>query len=464
MNVTRQLSMTIAAAGAVGVAAVAALSIQFWRSSSSARELTARVLVHDSAMFALADSLTGVQGVVQQIVREKDADNLEKLIARLEELEKNAWARVEEAGGREGALGQGLKTLIAKNRAVLETLLKGEYAVAQQMYIEEVFPAFRGLLAELGGAARELRGASEREAQKAAAGDRRAGIVILLLVAAGLALSGSLSAAVLRRIRRNLDRSASELALSADQIAGAAAQVSNASQSLARTTSEQAAALTETGASSRQINAATQENAGNSKTAAALMEEVSSVVADANRRLDGMSASMNAIATSSEKISRILKVIDEIAFQTNILALNAAVEAARAGEAGMGFAVVADEVRSLAQRCAQAAQDTTGLVEESRGRSTHGSASLQDLVQSFASITERTARARTLVDGVSRASQQQAAGTIQVEKAIAEVEQLTQTAAANAEENAAAGEELSAQAAALREVVARLEALVGISR
>jgi methyl-accepting chemotaxis protein/methyl-accepting chemotaxis protein-1 (serine sensor receptor) len=288
--------------------------------------------------------------------------------------------------------------------------------------------------------------------------------VILLLVAAGLALSGSLSAAVLRRIRRNLDRSASELALSADQIAGAAAQVSNASQSLARTTSEQAAALTETGASSRQINAATQENAGNSKTAAALMEEVSSVVADANRRLDGMSASMNAIATSSEKISRILKVIDEIAFQTNILALNAAVEAARAGEAGMGFAVVADEVRSLAQRCAQAAQDTTGLVEESRGRSTHGSASLQDLVQSFASITERTARARTLVDGVSRASQQQAAGTIQVEKAIAEVEQLTQTAAANAEENAAAGEELSAQAAALREVVARLEALVGISR
>jgi len=184
-------------------------------------------------------------------------------------------------------------------------------------------------------------------------------------------------------------------------------------------------------------------------------------VADANRKLEQMVGSMKDINSSSDKISKIIKVIDEIAFQTNILALNAAVEAARAGEAGMGFAVVADEVRNLAQRCAQAAKDTAGLIEESIAKSTEGSAKLDQVAEAIRSITENATQVKTLVDEVNLGSQEQARGIEQVAKAISQMEQVTQKTAANAEESASAGEELSAQAETLRGIVERLTEMVG---
>ena len=142
---------------------------------------------------------------------------------------------------------------------------------------------------------------------------------------------------------------------------------------------------------------------------------------------------------SSDKISKIIKTIDEIAFQTNILALNAAVEAARAGEAGMGFAVVADEVRNLAQRCAQAAKDTAGLIEESIAKSNDGKPKLDQVAKAIAAITEDSGKVKTLVDEVSLGSQEQARGLEQISKAIAQMEQVTQKTAASAEERSAAG-------------------------
>ena len=134
------------------------------------------------------------------------------------------------------------------------------------------------------------------------------------------------------------------------------------------------------------------------------------------------------------KIAKIIKVIDEIAFQTNILALNAAVEAARAGEAGMGFAVVADEVRSLAQRCAQAAKDTAALIEESILKSGDGKGKVDQVTTAIRTITADTTSVKTLVEEVSLASQEQARGIQQIGKAIVQMEQVTQSTAANAEE------------------------------
>ncbi|MCC6391421.1 MAG: methyl-accepting chemotaxis protein, partial [Bryobacterales bacterium] len=170
---------------------------------------------------------------------------------------------------------------------------------------------------------------------------------------------------------------------------------------------------------------------------------------------------MGEINTQSDKISKIIKVIDEIAFQTNILALNAAVEAARAGEAGMGFAVVADEVRNLAQRCAQAAKDTASLIEESIAKSNDGKVKVDQVASMIRAITEESAKVKTLVDEVNLGSQEQTRGIEQIGKAIIQMEQVTQKTAANAEESASAAEELNAQSETLKDVVERLAAMVG---
>jgi methyl-accepting chemotaxis protein/methyl-accepting chemotaxis protein-1 (serine sensor receptor) len=169
---------------------------------------------------------------------------------------------------------------------------------------------------------------------------------------------------------------------------------------------------------------------------------------------------MREITGSSDKISKIIKVIDEIAFQTNILALNAAVEAARAGEAGMGFAVVADEVRSLAQRSAQAAKDTSALIEESIAKSNEGGTRLERVAAVIRAITESTVKVKTLVDEVNLGSQEQARGIEQISKAIAQMDQVTQSTAASAEEGASASEELSAQAEAMGHAIQKLTILV----
>jgi methyl-accepting chemotaxis protein len=266
---------------------------------------------------------------------------------------------------------------------------------------------------------------------------------------------------IVQRSAGELRRAAAELDENAAQIAEAASQVALSSQSLAQGASEQAASLEETSASTEEITSMTRKNAENTRTAAGVMDTVDQHVKKGNLTLDEMLVSMDEINTSSDKIAKIIKVIDEIAFQTNILALNAAVEAARAGEAGMGFAVVANEVRNLAQRAAQAAKDTAPLIEESIHSSHQGSVKLQQVSGVIRAITESAAEVKTLVDGVNLGSQEQSRGIDQIARAITQMDQVTQGTAASAEESAAAAAELSAQAEALSGVVQRLRLMVG---
>lgn len=277
-----------------------------------------------------------------------------------------------------------------------------------------------------------------------------------------LAVDGGIFYLFARSITTSLTDVASQIADGADQVFSAATQITTASQMLAEGTSEQAASLEETSASTEEINSMARRNSENSRSAATLVNQSDEKFTDTNRSLKDMILAMAEINASSDKIAKIIKVIDEIAFQTNILALNAAVEAARAGEAGMGFAVVADEVRNLAQRSAQAARDTAILIEESISKSNGGKAKVDHVAKAIETITEQSGQVKTLVDEVHLGSEEQSRGIEQIGKAIMQMEQLTQRSAASAEESASAAQQLSSQSAALKEIVARMNQLIGI--
>jgi methyl-accepting chemotaxis protein len=278
---------------------------------------------------------------------------------------------------------------------------------------------------------------------------------------AGCLLLGGAIAFFLRHCTRRLHVTALNLMRSADEVGGAANQVAAASQSLAQSASEQAASLEETSASSEEIKSLARRNSESARSAAELVTNSQARFVETGRSLDLTVAAMAEISAESDKISKIIRVIDEIAFQTNILALNAAVEAARAGEAGMGFAVVAEEVRNLAQRSAQAARDTSSLIEGSIAKSSDGKSKVDLVAASIRTITEEAGRVKQLVDEVKAGGEDQARGIEQVADAIEQMNHLTQTTAASAEQSAAAAAEMSSQSETLKGIVAGLTELVG---
>jgi methyl-accepting chemotaxis protein len=277
----------------------------------------------------------------------------------------------------------------------------------------------------------------------------------------GAACIGVIVTFVVLRINRELRASVNTLRDGAEQIGAAALEVSSSSQSLAQGASEQAASIEETSASSEEINAMARRNTENSQSTASMVSESSIQFEKTNRELINMVAAMDGINASSEQISKIIKVIDQIAFQTNILALNAAVEAARAGEAGAGFAVVADEVRNLAQRSAQAAKDTASLIEESIAKSQAGKLKVDEVATAIRNITAGSSKMKILIDEISLGSQEQSKGIGQISSSIHQMEKVTQGNAAAAEQTASAAQQLTAQSNSVQEVVDQLTAMVG---
>jgi methyl-accepting chemotaxis protein len=281
------------------------------------------------------------------------------------------------------------------------------------------------------------------------------GMIVATLVALGVGLLLSVS------LTRLINRISQNLAAGAEQTTSAAGQVSAASQALAEGSSEQAASIEETSASLEELSSMATRNAENSGQVNLLMTQEAAASFNAiNERMAAMQNTVEEASRASQETAKIIKTIDEIAFQTNILALNAAVEAARAGESGMGFAVVADEVRSLAQRSAQAAKETQQLIERSASK-TADTLSLYGAISKLLAQNGQTAgKVTTLVAEVAAASKEQSQGIGQINTAVSQIDKVTQSNAAHAEESAAAAEELNAQAEAMREAVSELRRLV----
>ena len=246
-----------------------------------------------------------------------------------------------------------------------------------------------------------------------------------------------------------------------NHVAIAAAQVSASSQTLAEGSSKQASSLEETGSSLERMASMTKRNAENARKANDIAKQARESADKGAGDMHTMSAAMNAIKVASDDIAKIIKTIDEIAFQTNILALNAAVEAARAGEAGMGFAVVADEVRNLAQRCAQAARETAGKIEGAIIKTGQGVEISSKVAETLNDIVTKVRQVDELVSEVAGASQEQTDNITQINAAVGQMDEVTQNNAATAEESAAAAQELNAQAEIMKRSVAELLELVG---
>ena len=264
-----------------------------------------------------------------------------------------------------------------------------------------------------------------------------------------------------RSIALPLNRIADDLRAAAGEVQGASRQMQVSSQTLAQGASQQAASLEQTSASLEEMSSMTKRNADNAHKANALAKQAREAAEKGAGDIQTMNTAMAAIKTSSDDIAKIIKTIDEIAFQTNILALNAAVEAARAGEAGMGFAVVADEVRNLAHRSAQAARETTAKIEGAIARTAQGVQISQKVATALDDIVIKARQVDELVADVSAASDEQIRGITQINSAVTQMDQVTQGNSTSAEESAAAAQELNAQATVLKHSVAELLQLVG---
>ena len=302
----------------------------------------------------------------------------------------------------------------------------------------------------------EFNAASRRIDAAAATAERSivsvAVIALLATVGFWLLFSGRLTGSIMGIVR--------SIASASEQVSSASDEVSSASHGLAEGASQQAASMEQTSSSLEEMAAKTRRNAESAGAARTLAQETRDVSRRGNEAMAKMRAAIRDVESSSEETAKIIKSIDDIAFQTNLLALNAAVEAARAGEAGKGFAVVAEEVRSLAQRSAEASRSTGSLIEASKDSARRSVEIVEVVGSSLEEIMARAEKVSALVEEISMASDEQTEGIGQINTAVVQIDQVTQTIASTAEESSASSAELRNQAASLKASIATLLGII----
>ncbi len=354
------------------------------------------------------------------------------------------------------------RALFQKQRAAYLALLRdGKTAEAETFRLETLEPGYFAFQEKLSQVLIWNADIARLVAGQMTDTSQRARFLTTSVSAISVAISLVLGWFIIRGINRALRRMSVTLDDASAQVAAASGQVAGSSHSLAEGASEQAASLEETSASLEELSSMTKRNADSAQQAKLAATHTRQSADAGAEQVKTMQSALAAIAAASTDISKILKTIDEIAFQTNILALNAAVEAARAGSAGAGFAVVADEVRALAQRCAAAAKETAVKIEDSVAKSQQGTQIGAEVARSFESIQQQILQLDTLVGEIATASTEQSQGIGQVTVAVSQMDKVTQSNAASAEESSAASQDLNGQATVLTQAVADLQKLVG---
>ncbi|UQZ88648.1 hypothetical protein C4J81_05285 [Deltaproteobacteria bacterium Smac51] len=290
---------------------------------------------------------------------------------------------------------------------------------------------------------------------------QRSQTIMMIVVGVALVLSALLAIFMVSNIKKNLRGIIGSLTDDAERLSTMSGSMSDTSSALSAGSSEQAASLEECSAAIEEMNSMTQRNSEHAKQVNELMAENNRQVSEGSHAVERMDSAMGDIKNASEEIGRIMKTIEDIAFQTNILALNASVEAARAGEAGAGFSVVADEVRNLAQRTAQASQDTNKLIENTIQKVGIGLSTTRDIQERFVSLTQSTQDSAQMVHQIDEATSEQAQGMEQLNTSITQIDQVTQSNAANANTAANASSELNQRADHLLHQVEKLAEVIG---
>jgi methyl-accepting chemotaxis protein len=463
-NLSFKLTAFIVAALAINIAIGAGMYGMLRRVQTENMDRTARVLGAKNATYQLLETMVDAQAALQESLRLKDPDEIEKGIERFKQRIAAARQLIKSTADLPPAIEERLSALAETDQQAIEKFLTGDNSGAFELIINTAPVRFGALLQAIREHSTRVESAVAVDAATGRAALARnlswAGIACAALVALLLAYGWRFRQTTTRELRglaRNLGDASS-------QVAAAATQVSVSSQSLAAGSGEQAASLEETTASLEEMAGMTKRNAENATNANQLANQARQAADNGAAGMQAMNTAMTDIKASSDDIAKIIKTIDEIAFQTNILALNAAVEAARAGEAGMGFAVVAEEVRNLAQRSAQAAKETAAKIEGAIGKTAQGVEISAKVAAGLAEIVEKVRRVDALVAEVASASREQSQGVDQINSAIVQMDKVVQTNAAAAEESAAAAEELNAQAAVLNDAVSDLQQLIGTTQ
>ncbi len=354
-----------------------------------------------------------------------------------------------------------LPTVLALSDKAMDLGKQNKNAEAAEVIMVQLLPVQEKFMGAVGAFVAFVQQTVRNDGEQTKAIATVARTVMLFLGIAALVLGTLMAFFLTRSITGPLNRVITGLSEAAGQVSAASSEVASASQSLAQGTSEQAAALQETSSSMEEISSMTKQNAENTSQAKNLMDEAKKIVGKVDVQMGEMATAIADVSKTSEETGKIIKTIDEIAFQTNLLALNAAVEAARAGEAGAGFAVVADEVRNLAMRAAEAAKNTSDLIENTLATVRKSSELTLQTRDAFKENVAISAKIGGLIDEVEAASKEQSKGVSQVSSAVSEMDKVVQGAAANAEESASASEEMNAQAEQMKGYVVELMEVVG---